>query len=54
MAEFFGFEIKRKGNKKDDFENKGKSFVPPADESGGVITVGWLNNIADVKLSSSL
>jgi hypothetical protein len=40
MAEFFGFEIKRKGNKKDDFENKGKSFVPPADESGGVITVG--------------
>ena len=39
MAEFFGFEIKKKDKKKEQFE-KGRSFVPPADETGGVITTG--------------
>ncbi len=38
MAELFGFEIKKK-KKKDNFE-KGRSFVPPTDQGGGVVTAG--------------
>lgn len=38
MADLFGFEIKKK-NKQDTFE-KGRSFVPPTDQGGGVVTAG--------------
>jgi hypothetical protein len=38
MADLFGFEIKKK-KKQDTFE-KGRSFVPPTDQGGGVVTAG--------------
>jgi len=38
MADLFGFEIKKK-KKRDNFE-KGRSFVPPTDQGGGVVTAG--------------
>ncbi len=39
MADLFGFEIKKKNKKEDTFE-KGRSFVTPQDQSGGVVTAG--------------
>jgi len=39
MADLFGFEIKKKKKDKDTFE-KGRSFVAPLDQAGGVVTAG--------------